>query len=69
MIKKEDIRDVSIDLAIVAELATEAFGDKDLAVDWLHKKNEYFFNESPFDVCLRLGSKSVIEYLKGRLGK
>jgi uncharacterized protein (DUF2384 family) len=66
---KKKKNDKIIALGDAVNLTTEVFGDVDKAIEWMHAPNPYFFNKSPFDVCLTNDSESVIEFLKEKLGK
>jgi uncharacterized protein (DUF2384 family) len=57
-----------IAIAMAADLATELLNSEDEARRWMLAPNSYYFGQSPFDVCLLGNGRTVIEFLKQKLG-
>lgn len=47
-------------------MAQEIFEDTEKAVEWMLKRNEYFFGKSPVDVCLTEPA-GVLDHLSDKL--
>jgi uncharacterized protein (DUF2384 family) len=53
----------------VADLVQELLKDEEATKKWLMEPNDYFFGNTPLEVCLRGDGQLLVDYLLKKLGR